>query len=231
MTNRITTLLEYGGAEWRNDLKLAVLTIICCAGIILFFSADDLLGAVLLRVIYFRYGTLIATSLILWIWIIILKWATIPIEWKVIGTGFFIIIAGVILISDKLVLFISLLSGFILGVGLACFIPAAIASWLIFAIGSVIRGHFREYLTEPLLTRMIMICCLFFTACFVSVRFVQSQDFTIIDYQALNSENYYTVSFTSMSSDVSGGTAYYKCNTISVSCTEISASEQLKETH
>ncbi len=223
MTNRIKTLLEYGTPEWRSDLKLALLTLVCCVAIIIFFGADNLLGAVILRGVYFRYGTFIAVLLVGLAWLIILKWADTLIAIKLIGVSSFIILASLFSLSSKLVFLVSYTSGFVLSIGLVCFIPAAIISWLMLATGAVIKKGFKDYLTEPLLIRMIIICCLIFTACYVSVRFVQSLDFTVIDHRTVASENYYTINFTSVSSDISGGIVEYKCNEISILCHEISS--------
>lgn len=232
MANRIKTLVEDGGVEWRNDLKLAVLTMLCCAGIILFFSADDLLGAVLLRAIYFRYGTLVALILIAAVCFVFMSWAKLPLHLKLIGMGVYVFIAITILFltSPKLLLLISYLAGFILGIGSLFFVPITVLIWVIIGIIAWIRGYFREYLTDPFLIRMFIVGFLIFTACYASVRYVQSLDFTIVDHNTIDGENFYTIRFTSVSSDASGGTAYYKCNTISASCTEVSESEQLKET-
>jgi hypothetical protein len=232
MANRIKTLVDYGGVEWRNDLKLAALTVFWCTGLILFFSADSLVGAMLLRVIYFQYGTLVALILIAAICFVFMSWAKLPLHLKLIGIGVYVFVAITILFltSPKLLLLISYLAGFILGIGSLFFVPITILIWVVIGIIAWIRGYFREYLTEPFLIRMFIAGLLIFTACYASVRYVQSLDFTIVDHKAIASENFYTISFTSVSSDVSGGMAYYKCNTISVSCTGVSASEQLKET-
>jgi hypothetical protein len=223
MTNRIKTLLEYGALEWRSDLKLGLLTVCCCAAIILFFSTDDLVGAILLRAIYFRYGMIVALILLASLVFIFMKWAGVPLIGKVLGVGLFLIVASPFLANQSLVFFVTYFSTFITGIGLICFIPSAIVSWLGIAVYAWSRGWLRDYLTEPLLARVIIIGFLMFTIFYISLRYVQSLDFTLIEHQAVGTENFYSVSKTSISSDINDGIFRYKCNEISIFCHEVSA--------
>jgi len=111
MTNRIKTLLEYGGTEWRSDLKLALFTLICCVAIILFFSADSLVGAVLLRVIYFQYGTLVALILIAAVCFVFMSWAKLPLHLKLIGMGIYaVVVITILFLTSPKLLFLSAIS-------------------------------------------------------------------------------------------------------------------------
>ena len=214
-------MLEHGTPEWRNDLKLAALTILCSITLIIFFSADDLVGAVLLRAIYFRYGTLLTLVLLASVVWIVMKWANIPLIGKLIGTSAFMLVAGPFLANPDIMFFAITFSILIVPIGLICFIPAALCAWLAIGIVAWTKGRFRDYLTEPLLIKLIIICPLLLAAYYASFRHVNSLDFTTIEHETIDTQNYYSVSRTSISSDVSSGIVQYKCNAISISCSEI----------
>ncbi|MBI1282086.1 MAG: hypothetical protein GC179_28425 [Anaerolineaceae bacterium] len=222
MANRIKTLLEYGGAEWRSDLKLGLLTLFCCALTIIFFDSDNLLGAVLLQTIYFRYGMIVALVLLASLVFIFMKWIGIPFIGKVLGVVLFIVVASPFLANESLVFVVTYFLSFIFGIGAIFFVPAAIVAWIGVAVFACLRGWLSDYLTEPLLVRVIIICSLTLTSFYISFRYIQSLDFAVIEHQQIGADHFYTINKTSLSSGISSNIVHYKCNSISIGCMEVS---------
>lgn len=220
--NRIKTLWAYAPPEWRNDFKLTLATVFCCIVLLIFFSADTLFGAVLLRTVYFQYGPLIVVIL-LGIWCLaVMTWAHIPFKALVVVIGVYLGVAGLLLTSARFVFLASYLAGALLSFSLVCFIPITFVTWLGIGVIVSLRGYFREFITDALLIRIFISGLLIFTGCYIALRHIDSLDFKVVDYQVVGTENYYSVTFTSISSDTSDDRANYICNSISVSCKEIS---------
>ncbi len=151
-----------------------------------------------------------------------MKWAGIPLIGKVIGVGLFLIVVSPFLANHSLVFFVTYFSTFVIGIGVIFVIPAAILAWLGIALYAWMRGWLRDYLTEPLLIRVIIIGLVLFSVFYVSLRNIQSLDFTVTEHQRVGEDNFYSVNRTSISSDISSGIVHYKCNALSLFCKEIS---------
>lgn len=198
---------------------------LCCAAIILFLNAATLVGAVLLRAIYFRYGMVIAIILLGVLLFIMMRWGSISFIKEVIGIGAYILIAVFILSESKLLLLVSIASYAVTFIGVYLFLPLLLFLWICIAIYSWKKGNLNRHLTELLFIRLLIAASLLIPAGYAAGQYAPSLDFTLIDHKSVGAENYYSVTRTSLSSDTTSGTitVQYKCNEISVFCHEVSS--------
>ncbi len=196
------------------DRRLALFSALTALVIVVFFSLDELLGAIPIKTVYLSIGPLVQLLLVG-------VGLALGIGWKSPLLLFVIVALLPVLYALWENVGISWLVVTLLGIGIFTLLPVVVvASVVIFIIG-VIRREWRAMITHPVFTHSVTLLILLATIAYIFIVLFHAFVQRVVSYQALTSHTYYLSEWDILSSDVSAQIRLFECNSLSIDCREI----------